>query len=176
MVELGLLIWGPLMAACLLIGLLIGWAMGRRQGINQSEADHRSATEEHENYREDVRTHFEETSAIMSRMVEDYRQMYQHVSKGAGKLADIHPERVITPPPAPEAITADGDSDDDAPTEVKADAEPAVSTVTGTGDTGNNNRTADPASAAENNADDAQETTAPETDAESEASDDGTTG
>src|SRR5699024_8873930 len=82
------------------------------------------AVKAHEDYREEVHKHFQQTSQIMSRMVDDYREMYQHLSAGAGKLANIHPERVITPPPAPEAITAQDPDDDAQPT--AADPTPAT--------------------------------------------------
>lgn len=86
------------------VALLIGYFLGTRFGGKKSVAM-REATEKHNNYKNDVREHFEQTSAIMSRMVEDYRDMYQHMAEGADKLADIHREKHITPPPEPEAIT-----------------------------------------------------------------------
>lgn len=103
-----------ILIACVLIGLGFGFLIGfflRGGGKNKAVQE---AHDAHDAYREEVREHFEQTSAIMSRMVEDYREMYEHMSEGAGKLADMHPERVITPPPAPEAITARNDAKDGA--------------------------------------------------------------
>jgi len=86
------------------VALLIGYFLGTRFGGKKSVAM-REAKEKHDSYKNDVREHFEQTSAIMSRMVEDYRDMYQHMAEGADKLADIHREKHVTPPPEPEAIT-----------------------------------------------------------------------
>jgi len=88
------------------VALLIGYVVGSRFGGKKSVAM-KEATEQHDTYKSDVREHFEQTSAIMSRMVDDYRDMYEHLSDGAERLADMHPEKRITPPPSPEAITSD---------------------------------------------------------------------
>lgn len=98
---------------CLIIGLLVGYLIGHFLGGGKGKAV-KEAAKAHDDYREEVRDHFEHTSQIMSRMVDDYREMYQHMSDGAGKLANIYPEKVITPPPAPEAITDQGEPDTDA--------------------------------------------------------------
>ncbi|MES1924396.1 DUF1043 family protein [Salinisphaera sp. T31B1] len=92
------------------IALVIGYFLGSRFGGKKSVAM-KEATEKHDSYRNDVREHFEQTSAIMSRMVDDYRDMYEHLSDGAEKLADMHPEKLVTPPPAPEAITREANAD-----------------------------------------------------------------
>lgn len=89
-----------------IVALLIGYFLGSRFGGKKSVAV-REATEKHNSYKNDVREHFERTSAIMSRMVDDYRDMYKHMAEGADKLAEMHPEKLVTPPPAPEAITRD---------------------------------------------------------------------
>src|SRR5699024_8999073 len=83
---------------------IFGYLIGHFLGGGKEKAV-KEAAKAHDEYREEVRDHFEQTSQIMSRMVDDYREMYRHMSEGAGKLANIHPEKVITPPPAPEAIT-----------------------------------------------------------------------
>lgn len=104
---------GWTIAICIIVGLLIGYAIGHLQHKENGEAA-REAVRAHDDYRAQVNEHFEQSSKIMSRMVDDYREMYQHLSAGAGKLANIHPERVVTPPPAPEAITAQDENDDPA--------------------------------------------------------------
>lgn len=105
--------------ACLLGGVLIGYLIGRFVGKNDS-ARHSKATAQaiqaHDDYRQEVRTHFEHSAHIMSRMVDDYREMYQHLSSGAEQLTDSQPMRVVAPP-APEAIT------DQANAAVDADAQ-----------------------------------------------------
>ena len=95
-----------IVAACAAVALLIGYFLGSRFGGKKSVAM-KEASEKHDSYKNDVREHFEQTSAIMSRMVDDYRDMYQHMADGAEKLAEMHPEKLVTPPPAPEAITRD---------------------------------------------------------------------
>src|SRR5699024_185947 len=112
----------------IIVGLLLGYFVGHAQHKEKGKAAD-EAVKAHADYREEVHEHFQQTSEIMSRMVDDYREMYQHLSAGAGKLANIHPERVITPPPAPEAITAqDTEADaqpgsaDQAPAAAESDA------------------------------------------------------
>lgn len=89
-----------------IVALVVGYFLGSRFGGKKSVAV-REATEKHDSYKNDVREHFERTSAIMSRMVDDYRDMYKHMAEGADKLAEMHPEKRVTPPPAPETITRD---------------------------------------------------------------------
>lgn len=95
-----------IVVVCAVVALLVGYFLGSRFGGKKSVAM-KQATEQHDSYKNDVREHFEQTSAIMSRMVDDYRDMYQHMAEGAEKLAEMHPEKLVTPPPAPEAITRD---------------------------------------------------------------------
>lgn len=118
MADIGPVAWGFIIAGGVLIGLLVGYLIGSRLGGKKSTAV-REAEKQHDDYKHEVREHFEQTSQIMSRMVDDYREMYQHLSSGAGKLANIHPERVITPPPSPEAITAEPEPE----TEHRSDAD-----------------------------------------------------
>jgi len=100
--SLGILI--AILVVAVLVALVIGYFVGSRLGGRKSTAM-KQATEEHDSYKSDVREHFQQTSAIMSRMVEDYRDMYDHMSTGAEKLADLHREKLVTPPPRPESIT-----------------------------------------------------------------------
>ncbi|WP_353221119.1 DUF1043 family protein [Salinisphaera sp. S4-8] len=99
-----------IVVVCAVVALVVGYFLGSRFGGKKSVAM-REATEKHDSYKNDVREHFEQTSAIMSRMVDDYRDMYQHMAEGAEKLAEMHPEKLVTPPPAPEAITRDSAAD-----------------------------------------------------------------
>lgn len=108
--EVGLVALGWTIAICVVVGLLLGYVVGYAQHRDKGKSAE-EAVKAHEDYREEVHEHFQQTSQIMSRMVDDYREMYQHLSAGAGKLANIHPERVVTPPPAPEAITAQDDAE-----------------------------------------------------------------
>jgi uncharacterized membrane-anchored protein YhcB (DUF1043 family) len=104
MVNLNAVALAFILLACAVIALIIGYFIGSRFGGKQSLAI-REARKEHENYKSDVREHFEQTSAIMARMVSDYRDMYQHMSVGVEKFAGLRPEKLVTQPPAPEAIT-----------------------------------------------------------------------
>lgn len=121
--------------ACAFVALLIGYFLGSRFGGKKSVAV-KEATEKHDSYKNDVREHFEQTSAIMSRMVDDYRDMYRHMAQGADKLAEMHPEKLVTPPPAPESITRDTAVDapkaDDSPASQQAgDSKTAASAKSG---------------------------------------------
>ncbi|WP_110654370.1 ZapG family protein [Salinicola halimionae] len=106
MESIGVGPWIAIAVAVGAIGVLVGYWLGTRMGGHNTEPM-RELNREHKVYKEDVREHFEQVSATMTRMVEDYREMYQHVAKGAEKLADMHHETVIEPPPKPEAITQD---------------------------------------------------------------------
>ena len=127
-----------IVVVCAVVALLIGYFLGSRFGGKKSVAM-KEASEKHDSYKNDVREHFEQTSAIMSRMVDDYRDMYQHMADGAEKLAEMHPEKLVTPPPAPEAITRDT-AVEGAPAESEASEEPAAAEST--------DKTADPATEA----------------------------
>ena len=123
--------WILIVFGCVIVALLIGYFIGSRFGGKKSVAM-REVQEKHDGYRNDVREHFEQTSAIMSRMVEDYRDMYKHMAEGADKLADMHPERLVTPPPAPEAITEDVTQRERALDKDGDDTPSAPSSTTGT--------------------------------------------
>jgi len=106
MESIGVGPWIAIAVAVGAIGVLVGYWLGTRMGGHNTEPM-RELNREHKVYKDDVREHFEQVSATMTRMVEDYREMYHHVAKGAEKLADMHHETVIEPPPRPEAITQD---------------------------------------------------------------------
>lgn len=106
MESIGVGPWIAIAVAVGAIGVLVGYWLGTRMGGHNTEPM-RELNREHKVYKEEVREHFEQVSATMTRMVEDYREMYQHVAKGAEKLADMHHETVIEPPPKPETITQD---------------------------------------------------------------------
>ncbi len=96
-----------ILLACAVIALVIGYFIGSRFGGKRSVAL-REVQNQHDRYKSDIREHFEQTSAIMARMVTDYRDMYQHMSVGAEQFAGLRPEKRVTLPPAPEAITDEG--------------------------------------------------------------------
>ncbi|MDH4571454.1 ZapG family protein [Salinicola acroporae] len=125
MESIGVGPWIAIVVAVGAVGVLVGYWLGTKMGGHNTEPM-RELNREHTAYKEDVREHFEQVSATMTRMVEDYREMYHHVAKGAEKLADMHHETVIEPPPKPEAITQDrpaGDEASDTPTADEAGKE-----------------------------------------------------
>ncbi|AWN15729.1 YhcB family protein [Salinisphaera sp. LB1] len=96
-----------ILAVCVVIALVIGYFIGSRAGNDYNEVADKEK-QKHDDLKADVREHFQQTSAIMSRMVDDYRDMYRHMSEGAQKLADLSDEKMVAPPPSPEQITQAG--------------------------------------------------------------------
>lgn len=111
-----------ILVVAVLVALLVGYLLGSRLGGKKSTAM-KKAAEEQESYKADVREHFQQTSAIMSRMAEDYRDMYAHLSEGAEQLADLHREKLVTPPPSPESLTH-GKTDDQASEKKAGEGDP----------------------------------------------------
>lgn len=136
MESIGVGPWIAIAVAVGAIGVLVGYWLGTRMGGHNTEPM-RELNREHNAYKEDVREHFEQVSATMTRMVEDYREMYHHVAKGAEKLADMHHETVIEPPPKPEAITQDLRTDDEkrdaSASSTASGAEPSATAPTASG-------------------------------------------
>src|SRR5699024_449922 len=92
-----------ILVICIIVALVIGFFIGRRAGGGSATAI-KEERRKHDEYKNEVREHFKETSAIMTRMVEDYRAIYLHVSEGAEKLADLGSEKTITAPPPPKQL------------------------------------------------------------------------
>lgn len=125
MESIGVGPWIAIVVAVGAVGVLVGYWLGTRLGGHNTEPM-RELTREHKAYKDEVREHFQQVSATMTRMVEDYREMYQHVAKGAEKLADMHHETVIEPPPKPEAITQDARASSDESPRSADPAKPAA--------------------------------------------------
>tara|TARA_B100000929_G_C15300847_1_gene350311 strand:+ start:62 stop:514 length:453 start_codon:yes stop_codon:yes gene_type:complete len=92
-------IWIIIAAVSAVIALLAGYFIGNKAGGGGADrsdeiAKHKQA---HDDFRGDVREHFQQTAAIMSRMAEDYRDMHQHMSQGAERLADMDREKLAAP-------------------------------------------------------------------------------
>lgn len=115
-----------ILIVCVVIALVIGYIIGNRMGGHGKQAAAQEK-QKHDELKADVREHFQQSSAIMSRMVEDYRAMYQHMSEGAEKLGELNTEKMVAPPPSPEAITRSNSKGDSGP------AVPPPSTVDGSG-------------------------------------------
>lgn len=153
-----------ILLVCVIIALAIGYFIGSRTGGSQGAAL-KEEQQKHDEYKADVREHFQQTSAIMSRMVDDYRDMYQHMSEGAEKLAEIGNEKGITAPPPPKQISEGSAKQDEYPAEDTASsAAPTTgaadrhSDTSGQADAAAN--TQSQGSAAETKADDAPNATA----------------
>lgn len=108
MTQIGLGIVIVILIVAIGLALTIGYFLGSRFGGNRSIAMQK-ANAEHENFQSEVREHFEQTSAIMSRLASDYRDMYEHFSQGAERLGGVHAEKLVTPPPAPESLVQQHD-------------------------------------------------------------------
>ena len=100
MESIGVGPWIAIAVAVGAIGVLVGYWLGTRMGGHNTEPM-RELNREHNAYKEDVREHFEQVSATMTRMVEDYREMYHHVAKGAEKPASYQRPRSTPPPKMP---------------------------------------------------------------------------
>lgn len=77
--------------AALAIGLALGWAAARTTG-NRNVRQRRLAQQldalqtEHTRYQAQVNEHFMETAELIRRLNDSYRDVHQHLAKGASKL------------------------------------------------------------------------------------------
>lgn len=109
-----------------IIALVIGYFIGSMTGRSGAKAAAREK-QKHDELKSDVREHFRQTSAIMSRMAEDYREMHQHMAEGAEKLADLKDERLAAPT-SPEQLSQNATKPDASP----ARSDDSASAVSGT--------------------------------------------
>jgi hypothetical protein len=75
------------------IGLGCGWLLGiskksKRDVIIDLESRLERAQESRADYEADVAEHFTKTARLLSRMTEDYREVYTHLAAGADSLCD----------------------------------------------------------------------------------------
>ena len=75
------------------IGLACGWLLGirkksKRDVIIDLESRLERAQESRADYEADVAEHFAKTARLLSRMTEDYREVYTHLAAGADSLCD----------------------------------------------------------------------------------------
>ncbi|TDT43229.1 hypothetical protein DES49_1043 [Halospina denitrificans] len=77
--------------AALAIGLALGWGIARTTG-NRNVRQRRLAQQldalqtEHTRYQAQVNEHFMETAELIRRLNDSYRDVHQHLAKGASKL------------------------------------------------------------------------------------------
>src|SRR5690554_1836663 len=86
------LLWAALAAVA---GIAIGFFAGRSSsaGVKRSmelDQELRAARDELERYRSGVVEHFTTTAQLINRLTADYREVYQHLSRGAQELAGGH--------------------------------------------------------------------------------------
>ena len=78
-------------AALTVLGLLIGWLIGRRTGTaaqkyRQVERKLDQVLQDKKAYEDDVVEHFTETATLLNTLTGSYRDVHNHLSKGAGDL------------------------------------------------------------------------------------------
>lgn len=135
-----------LLGLALLVGLLLGYLLGALAGRARSKAgkqhkqeneqlraelerareehraERRTQSENFQLYRGEVRDHFAQTGQLMTQMVDNYRQMYDHLASGAENLADMRETRLVSAPP-PEAITQAPSDAEQAGTRTRAETD-----------------------------------------------------
>jgi uncharacterized membrane-anchored protein YhcB (DUF1043 family) len=75
--------------AALVVGALIGYLMGRSGGgNNQAEiaAQLEDTQQELENYKTEVNEHFEKTAALVNNLTNSYKEVHEHLARGAQGL------------------------------------------------------------------------------------------
>ncbi|PID54823.1 MAG: hypothetical protein CR978_01120 [Gammaproteobacteria bacterium] len=80
-------------AALLVVGVVIGLLIGKRSSpdqIKQRDMEERLDTllAEHKAYQNDVSNHFSQTATLVNNLTAAYREVHQHLAKGAGELCD----------------------------------------------------------------------------------------
>lgn len=67
------------------LGALVVWLIDRKRGGGTSVA---ALKQEHEQFREQVTTHFVETADLINKLTDSYKDVFDHLSKGAETLVD----------------------------------------------------------------------------------------
>ncbi|MBY6205763.1 ZapG family protein [Halomonas denitrificans] len=67
------------------LGALVVWLIDRKRGGGTSVA---ALKQEHEEFREKVTTHFVETADLINKLTDSYKDVFDHLSKGAETLVD----------------------------------------------------------------------------------------
>lgn len=81
-------LWAAVVIAGLIgfgIGAAVVWWIGRQQVGGTSVS---ALKKEHEQFREQVTTHFVETADLINRLTDSYKDVFDHLSKGAETLVD----------------------------------------------------------------------------------------
>lgn len=91
--ELTLPILAAAGAAVLIIGLLLGWLLGRRtSAANQKYRDVErkldQVLQEKKHYEDEVVEHFSDTAKLLNNLTESYRDVHNHLATGAAALCE----------------------------------------------------------------------------------------
>ena len=78
-------------AVALIVGMLIGWGISRASGttnVRQRRLAQQldSLQNEHTRYQAQVNEHFMETAEMIRRLNDSYRDLHQHLARGASRL------------------------------------------------------------------------------------------
>jgi len=80
-----------LMIAVCIIAFLIGYLVnGGRKDNKRLEKELEESREELKNYRSEVTSHFQETAHRINALTENYRNVYEHLARGAQDLCDTN--------------------------------------------------------------------------------------
>lgn len=82
----------PTVLVALVLGLLLGWLMGRAQRSDNANTQAEQALTD---YKQEVQAHFEETAKRVGQLAEGYQSVYEHLATGASQLCD-KPHNVST--------------------------------------------------------------------------------
>ena len=93
MYSLELVITAVLAAA--ILGAFIGFFISQKTGASlenqrQMENQFKDMQQQQENYQQEVSEHFVETAELLNQLTNSYRDVHNHLAKGAQKLAGDH--------------------------------------------------------------------------------------
>ena len=71
-----------------LLGGAMGWLLALRQGGSKAQHDARALEREFDQYRDEVSSHFVQTSELVGRLSESYRDVFDHLASGAQRLCN----------------------------------------------------------------------------------------
>ncbi|MDR0780924.1 MAG: YhcB family protein [Pseudomonadales bacterium] len=86
---------------CFLVGAAVGALLFRvfhsnEARIRELEQQLQQITEEHQNYKSSVNTHFGTTARLFSQLTGTYREVYQHLAEGACQLCPDYISNQLT--------------------------------------------------------------------------------
>ena len=108
----------------LIVGTIIGVALSKilakGPSNNQLQQQLEDTQDQFTNYQKEVGTHFEQTASLVNKMTDSYREVHEHLSKGAQSLAQesnialtLQPTLKLEPLNSAENTDTDTDKSDD---------------------------------------------------------------